>query len=113
MFIVVGSIKWYKLDFKEGADQCIAKEMLQLKDFEKLRRDRHTMVALTILLKNKRWHLNARKCIQEKLEEWALEVGTKKNEETDKEEEDEEAEEEEEEEDEEEAEEGEDEEEYE
>ena len=66
--------------------------MLQLKELEKLRRDRHTKVALTVLLKNERWHSNARKCLQETLAEWALEIGIKKNEETDKEEEEEEGE---------------------
>ena len=43
------------------------------------------------MLKNEHRHLNARKCIQEMLAEWALEIGTKKKEGTEKEEEDEEA----------------------
>ena len=37
-----------KLDSKEGADQRITKEMLQLNELEKLIRDWHTKVASTI-----------------------------------------------------------------
>ena len=43
------------------------------------------------MLKNEHRHLNARKCIQEMLAEWALEIGTKEKEGTEEEEEDEEA----------------------
>jgi len=38
--------KIIKLEVKEGATQCITKEMLHLLELEKLRRDRHTKVAL-------------------------------------------------------------------
>ena len=37
-----------KLNCKEGADQRITKEMMQLNELEKLIRDWHTKVALTI-----------------------------------------------------------------
>ena len=37
-----------KLNCKEGADQRITKEMFQLNELEKLTRDWHTNVALTI-----------------------------------------------------------------
>ena len=49
--------------------------MLHLHELEKLRRDRHK-AALAYLLKSENWHVDARKCIEVKLTEWALESGT-------------------------------------
>ena len=49
--------------------------MLHLHVLEKLGRDRHK-AALIYLLKNENWHIDARKCIEVKLTEWALESGT-------------------------------------
>lgn len=43
------------------------------------------------MLKNEHRHLHSRKCIQEMLAEWTLEIGSKKKEGTEKEEEDQEA----------------------
>ncbi len=56
------------------AHQCITKEMLHLNVLEKLRRDRHK-AGLTFLLQNENWHIDARRCIEVKLTEWALQSG--------------------------------------
>ncbi|XP_078380283.1 uncharacterized protein LOC144663248 [Oculina patagonica] len=60
--------KIIKLDSQGKADECVTKEMLQLGELEKLRRDRHK-AALTNLLHTENWHMDARKCIEVKLTE--------------------------------------------
>ena len=62
-----------------GADQFITKGMLQLRELEKLRPDRHK-AALINLLYTENWHMDARKCIEVKLTEWALERRTEEGE---------------------------------
>ena len=55
--------------------------MLQLRELDKLRRDRHK-AALTNLLHAENWHMDARKCIEVKLTEWPLERRTEEGERT-------------------------------
>ena len=47
-----------------------------VKGVGKLRQGRHK-AALTNLLQTENWHMDTRKCIQVKLTEWGLEMGTK------------------------------------
>lgn len=72
-----------------GDNICITKEMLQMGQLQKLRRDRHKS-ALTKLLETLNWHRDARKCIQVKLTEWAFEKGGEEEEESEEDNEEEE-----------------------
>lgn len=58
--------KIIKLNSQGEADQCFTKEMKQLRELEKLRRDRHK-AALTNLLHSENWRMGARKYKEVKL----------------------------------------------
>jgi hypothetical protein len=67
-------------------DGCIiTKDMLQMEELERLRRDRHS-TALTKILETYNWHPDAKKCVLVKLTGWALDKERDSKEEEEKEE---------------------------